>query len=234
MFQTQCFTLMRRSFLYTAMLFTLTLGGESRAYAQEMRDIFVDLPKHILPILPKSSREKLIETHFTQRERAKQSLPLIENALGAPSFIQTLTPSYIHVVLDKSTDVQYKRLYTEEGTVVMGMIVTSKIAPKQSIMKFYDSTWKELPTELIIARPEASDFLQNPKDSTLLVFKNAMVERGHIDTYAVFLPDEDGVIMRLSTFDDQMAQKLHPKLMALLAPEGIRYTWEMGQFKKTK
>lgn len=234
MFQTQCFRLMRRFFLYSTILFGLLLGSGGTTYAQEMKDIFIDLPKSLLPILPKPTRERLVGQYLLHKADPKQQAPSTTNLLGSPSSIQTLTPSYIHLVLDKSTEAQYKLLYTDEGTMIVGMILTSKIAPKQSIMKFYDRTWKEIPTEDIITRPDASDFLKNPQDSTLLVFKEALVERGHMDVYADFLPDEDALIVHLSTFDDEVAQRLHPDLSPLLAPEGIKYTWNMGQFKKTK
>ena len=234
MFQIHCFTLMRRFFLYTTILFGSIFWGTVDIHAQEMKDIFIDFPKHTLPVLSKSSREKLIEEHLVQKDRAEQSLATTTNALGGRSFIQTLTPSYIHIVLDKNTEVQYKRLYSDEGTMIIGMIASSKILPRQSIIKFYDRTWKEIPTEVIITPPNAPDFLKNPEDSTQLVFKNALVERGHLDTYADFLPDEDTLIIHLSTFEDELVQKLHPAIGTLLDPKGVRYTWAMGRFKKIK
>lgn len=209
------------------------LQSREIAHAQEMKDIFINAPKRQLPILPKPMREKLVEQYLLSIDDVNSPPTTVSNPLGAPSFIKLLTPSYIRVVLDKKTDVQYKLLYTKEGEMVIGMIATSYLPPRQSIIKFYDRLWDEIPSDHIIKLPQAPDFLRAPQDSTLSVFKNAMVERGSIDLYADFLPNEDTLMIHLSTFDEETARRLHPGVLPLLNSEGLRYTWDAGQFKKT-
>ncbi|MDO4771219.1 DUF3256 family protein [Porphyromonas sp.] len=215
------------------MTVVLTLQGSTLS-AQEIKDLFIEVPEQLLPILPKTARSKMLSLYLSD-PKGKSIDHTVTNPLGGSAMIHHLTSSYIRLSPDKHTELQYKLLRTDDGTTIIGMIATSCVPPRQSVIKFYDREWKELSTGSIIEQfPRSEDFLKNAKDSTLLVFKNAMVERGSLDLYANFGAETPTLTMYTSTFDDEMARRLHPDLLPLLNNEGIKYTWQKGKMKRTK
>lgn len=220
---------LRHIILIVALISSTTI----HSMAQEIKDIFLDVPRHLLPTLSKAHREALIDLHFDARRDPNNPASTL-NTLGDSAKIVTLTESFIHLSLDKGTDLQYKRLYAESGDIIIGMILTSKHSPKISVIKFYNRQWQEIPSTQILSLPTPEDFLINPQDSTLISFKNSVVERGYWDLYGTFDPERDSLTIRTSTFDSMLSRQLHENIISRLSPHGVSYTWHMGTFKKSK
>ncbi len=220
-----------RIYILISVMLLMTVQG----WAQQLtaREAFMLSPDYVFPVLSSEMKQDLVALYEAGQKDSSYTTSTA-NLAGGLSHIETLESDFLRLHLDRGTEIQIKLLPMINRTALISMVVTSKVAPEQSIVKFYSETWQEVSPSDIINLPEVSDFLRNPADKGSVVLKNALVERGSLD-YTVHYEAHCSVMtIKLTTFDEEMVRRLYTEVVEMLDPTGVKYEWTGTRFKKMK
>ena len=129
----------------------------ARAEAQSLRDLFVEMPDTLLPLLTTNDRRDLID--FWD---ARMSIE-VTNRLDGKSRITALTDDFMALRLTHSSSMQIKMLTAEGGDTLLCVINTVGGVASDSRIRFYDNRWHNADAHYF-EKPSISDFFI-PSDS---------------------------------------------------------------------
>lgn len=198
--------------------------------AQDMRQVFLQSPDHLIPALTRVQKQDLITSYDADNVHPQG----VQNVYGAQTKVLQLTPFYIHIELDNTTDLQFQLIPLQDNEVLICMVVTSTITPCQSVIRFFDSAWHSLSSDDYLQMPEVQDFFLHPNDISRGEVKSALIERGSLNYAITCAPDRPQLTIRITTFDDDYAQKLYPSIPVLLRDRGVVLEWSEGRFHLSK
>ena len=107
--------------------------------AQQVRNMWVNMPTSIAGSLEKSTRQELLDL----KEMKKKAV--ISGPLGEECSIDTLTADYLSVRLSDVSTLQMKMLPTSSGDSLLCLVQTYAGPLPESSISFYTSDWKALP-----------------------------------------------------------------------------------------
>ena len=107
--------------------------------AQQVRNMWVNMPTSIVGSLEKSTRQELLDL----KEMKKKAV--ISGPLGEECSIDTLTADYLSVRLSDVSTLQMKMLPTSSGDSLLCLVQTYAGPLPESSISFYTSDWKALP-----------------------------------------------------------------------------------------
>lgn len=190
-----------------------------------IRQVFEEAPSEVLPALGDVERSQLFAV-YEANLKGGEFVPPSKNMLGAETSLLKWTDDYLQISLDPSTELQMKLLpYKGSKDYLIGMVVTSLLEPKQSVIVFYDKEWNRLETNEFIQLPAPEDYFISPDNAQGRAVKEALVERGRWSYQINLEPESLGLSFRMTTFDEKLARELHPEVVPLLKEEGVRYEW---------
>ena len=121
--------------------------------AQEMRNIFTEMPDSIIPLLTHSNRADCVD-FLDAKMRAR-----VTNRLEGNSELLQLTPDYLKIRLTAHTDLQMKLLPRSSGDTIICMINTVCAEACDSRIRFYTKKWQEInPSTELFKKPLIKDF----------------------------------------------------------------------------
>lgn len=123
----------------------------ARAEAQSLRNLFVEMPDTLLPLLTTNDRRDLID--FWD---ARMSTEVI-NRLDGKSRITALTDDFLALRLTHSSSMQIKMLSAEGGDTLLCVINTVGGEAPDSRIRFYDNRWRSTVAHYF-EKPSISDF----------------------------------------------------------------------------
>lgn len=204
----------------------MLIGSSVWAQSADMRSVFLESPDYVIPALGQTQKQELVRA-FDEHKAATTS---IKNVYGGECRVLDMTKSYIHIVLDQSTDLQIKLLPLVNNTSVICMVATSTIVPQQSVVLFYDTNWLQISSEDLLQYPELDYFLINRSGATNAQMKSALSERGSLNYLVKCNPNQPNITIKMTTFDVDYVQKVHPGVKELLRPEGVSMEWNKSHF----
>ena len=107
--------------------------------AQQVRNMWVNMPTSIAGSLEKSTRQELLDL----KEMKKKAV--ISGPLGEECSIDPLTADYLSVRLSDVSTLQMKMLPTSSGDSLLCLVQTYAGPLPESSISFYTSDWKALP-----------------------------------------------------------------------------------------
>lgn len=121
--------------------------------AQEMRDIFIEMPDSIIPLLTQSNRADCVD-FLDAKMRAR-----VTNKFDGHSELLQLTSDYLKMQLTSHTFLQMKLLPRSSGDTIICMVNTVCAEARDSRIRFYTKKWQEVkPTTELFKKPTIKDF----------------------------------------------------------------------------
>lgn len=217
---------MKRVF-YTGVLFVLLacsqLWGQTK-----VTKAFLYCPQRLLPALSEEQRKDLVDLYMHHAT----TKATITNAFGGQSTLQLLGNTYAKVNLDAYTELQLKVLEADkdDNPTVVAIVYTSLLVPNQSVVRVYNARWEEVSNSAVLQLPETHLFFK-PSKTSLQEIKEALTERGVLTYRATFTEEINRLQVRLTCFDDSIAQKRYHQVRAQLLPQGLMLMWDGKTFK---
>lgn len=123
---------MKPLLLLFALLASLSCGARS------MTEIWNAMPDSLLPYVDKNHRLEM--TEFIHMGLSGD----VDNQLGGKSDMDTLTASYLHVVLTESSELHLRRLPSAQGDSILCMVRTWSGPAQESEIYFFTQDWQPL------------------------------------------------------------------------------------------
>lgn len=207
-----------RYFMCVLGAFLLSKGEVAVAQEEAIAKLFLSAPEEIFPMLEKTDKEALFKT---------QESTSAENMLYR---IEQINDQYLKIRLDSLTTIQVKHLprgwWHSPYTAV---IYTTETVPAVSLLRLYDSKWRQLNLKEHFQPAMPEHFLKDPSLQDTLPFKYALTERATWTYALTFREDGTDLEVRLTTFSQPIARSLHKDLLPLLKDK-ITLFWEDDRF----
>jgi hypothetical protein len=148
---------MNRNICILLVVITCLMGhcGNLCAHVQ-MKDVFSVMPDSLLPYLTKNNRLDFIDF------RASNMKAEVKNKFDEPCVMTMLTDNFLHIDLSKSSTLELKLLPVSDTTQIICMVNTYAGEEKESVVKFYTTSWQCLPCTDYLTLPVADDFFIRP------------------------------------------------------------------------
>ncbi|MCR5076936.1 MAG: DUF3256 family protein [Prevotella sp.] len=175
--------------------------------AQDMRQIWIDMPDSIVPYLNKSLRTELAD-YANMKVKAE-----VKNLLGDTTRIEKLTDSYLSVTLNGSSCLEIRIL----DKSAVALVQTWKGPEAESRLSVYSLAWEQLPVtidgRINIVRPDSVD--QKEYDDLRLLMKPYLTE--------LHLSADDNSLSINYNFP-LLSMKERGRVAILLKPRTLRWT----------
>lgn len=183
--------------------------------AQGMRQLFLDAPDEVFPLLTRNNRADCADYLDAGMEA------VVENRLGGACRMKTLTDDFICVEPSYASSVQVKRLLAG-GDTLLCVVKSVKAEAVDSRIEFYDARWNRIVSDHFFKAPAIREF-----------FLSADSAARYADRCDIYL-----VRLSLSQHDDTLtAEYTMPDYMngddaALIRPllRKVVYRWDGKRF----
>lgn len=119
--------------------------------AQDIRNLFIEAPDSVLPLLPRNNRADCID--FAD---AGMVYP-VSNRLGGKCIMREISDGYLLLQSSGVSTFEMKLLPQNDGFVIC-VVNTVYAEAADSRIAFFDSNWKRLDTEKFFTAPSIADF----------------------------------------------------------------------------
>lgn len=191
------------------------------AAAQEAKILFINMPDSLSPLLTAVNRADCID--FLESKMKAQ----VDNRFGRKSEMTDLTKDYIRMQMSPQADWQMKLLTVNDSTQIICTVSTACAPVCDSNIRFFTTSWKELPVSDFITLPSMDDYF-TPSDST--AYTTARIQADMLLAKAGFSKSDNTFTFTLTTpeyMEKETAEKLKPFLC-----RPIIYTWKEGKFAR--
>lgn len=161
------------------------------------KNILVQIPDSLLPILSKVNREDLIDF------KANNMKAVVNNRLGGDTELVTLDDGYLFLKLTESTDLEMKLLFYQNKLIV-GVIKTVKAPLADSSIRFYNLNWQDITDSISFPFITIDNFIVNPnllKESDELQMSLKSAIRIFLKSYH-FNPTSTNIAVELTSLED--------------------------------
>lgn len=186
-------------------------------YAQGMRQLFVDAPDEVFPLLTRNNRADCADFLETGME-AK-----VTNRLGGVCRMKALTDDFLHIEPSYASSVQVKRLVAGNDTLLC-VVNSVKAEATGSRISFRNLRWENVEAKGLFEAPAIGDFFVSAD--------SAMLYADKCDIYLVSLtlsPDDETLTAEY-TMPDYMGEDDAEAVRPLL--QRIVYRWDGKRFVK--
>lgn len=205
------------------------LMGAASLQAQDMKRIFVDMPDSISVLMTKVNREDCVD-FLANKMKAK-----VQNRFDRTSEVLTLTDDYLLAHPAANTTWEMRRLPLSDSTSVVCMVTTVGGPVKDSSVKFYSTSWKELPLSSFVAHaPAAADFYLTPSNKeeadSLQILRNLAI----VPFLEARLSEKDNSLSYYYNAPEYMGKDDAERIKRYLRQSPIVYEWKEGRFVRVK
>lgn len=136
-------------------------SDENKDDALTASKVFADMPISVLDLVDKSRRLDMLD-YYTVDSIAK-----VPNVMEGLSYLDTVTPSYLKVVLTPVTTLGIKLLPSKKGDIILtAYTIGDKDQAYDTDLRFFDSSYKELNRDKMIKLATLKDFFDCPDKQT--------------------------------------------------------------------
>ena len=194
----------------------LCLSGHDLC-AQAMRQLFLDAPDDVFPLLTKNNRADCIDYIDAGMEAP------VANLLGGACRLKALTDDFLSIETSSVSSVQV-RMLPAGGDTLLCVVNSVKAEATSSRISFYSLGWEKLPEDGLYKAPVISDFFVS-SDSAALYASGC-------DIYLVRLElsQSENIMTAEYTMPDYMNESDSALIKPLL--RRIVYRWNGKRFVK--
>ena len=197
------------------------------------RGAFLESPDYVIPSLNTNTKKDLIDIYEAAQKEGKAPQS-VTNLFGGSSVVTSLSDTAIAIQLDDATSVQIKLLPMINNSFLICMVSTSLVTPKQSVVRFFGQDWKDIDGTGLFSLPPTEAFLVSPDDIHQTRVKTLLAERGVLTHEVICDPHNPEIRVRLTIFDDSVAQVSFAELSKLFKEDGITMRWDGAKFVPVK
>ncbi len=193
------------------------------AMAQRVADVFVSMPRELLPALTDVNRADLVDFIDNGMRAA------VTNAFDSTVVMTRMNDTYISLKTSAAGTMQLKMLPLNDSTNVVCIARTVCPGACLSDVRFYTTGWERLDEDDHFTMPQVEDFLIH-SDSTFMADSVAHSSLADIDLFEIELsPDSPSLTVR-TTVADYATREEADRLRRWLKPQGVRMEWLNGRF----
>ena len=191
--------------------------------AQDMRSVFISMPDSVAPLLTKVNREDCVDFLDSNMKA------VVRNRFDKESELKTLTKDYLLMQMTASSTMEMKLLPMNDSVKVICVVRTVQTDVPDSDVRFYDTTWKELPTDDYFSLPPEDAFYL-PVDS---IGKVQDKVRKMADMYLVkySLSVERPILEAEYTTPGYLNEEDRKELLKYLRKGPLVLEWKNGRFE---
>ncbi|MBO4658815.1 MAG: DUF3256 family protein [Prevotella sp.] len=206
----------RHIVLAAMMFFCLSMHAQ-----RMMKDFWMSMPDSLVEYLDATKRREMID-FYGMGVRAE-----VFNLLEGMSVMDTLTARHAAVTLSESSKLSVSLLPKNDGDTLICMVSTFLGPQPESLVSFYDSSWRKVPSEGMLPELDAQSFLLRPDTMDIDEFEKMASLVDPVMISAEFLPTDDTLVYRLST--PLLSKSDRERLDAILVER--KYKWDGNSFK---
>ena len=200
---------MKKLFIITVVFLLAVADGA----AQSMREVFINAPDSVLPLLTRVNREDCVDFLDAGMRAA------VTNRLDGKSELLSITDNYLELRSSEYSTVQM-RLFPLAGDTVVAVVKNVCAEACDSRISFYKSDWE--PCAVSFARPPIADFFLSADSAARYMPK--------CDIYLVKLtmsPTDETIVAEYT-----MPQYMNKEDSVAVAPclRPLLYRWQGGAF----
>lgn len=205
-----------------ALLVALSLSVPA-AQAQRIADVFVTMPRQLLPALTDVNRADLVDFIDNGMRAA------VTNAFDSTVVMTQMNDTYLSLKTSATGTLQMKMLPLNDSTSIVCLARTVCPGACLSDVRFYTTGWEKLDGDTLFTMPPLAEFVTS-NDSTFMADSVAHSSLADIDLYEVSLsPDSPSLTVR-TTVADYATREEAERLRRWLKPQGVRMEWTGGRF----
>lgn len=193
----------------------------SRAGAEDIRSLFINMPDTIMPALTRSERLDFLD-YMDSGMRAR-----VRNKLGGESTMTAFSDRMLTVMTSQSSRLDMVLYGRKDGSNLICLIRTVTARYDDSSIYFYNEDWTPVETESLIELPVFDDYLTKAalRQDSIAEFRKKSILRLQ-SASAV----EDCLEFRYTSLDyiGEDAERYR----SWLKPEPLRYYWNGKKFKR--
>lgn len=188
-----------------------------------MRSVFISMPDSVAPLLTKVNREDCVDFLDSNMKA------VVRNRFDKESELKTLTKDYLLMQMTASSTMEMKLLPMNDSVKVICVARTVQTDVPDSDVRFYDTTWKELPADDYFSLP-TEDAFYLPADS---IGKVQDKVRKMADMYLVkySLSVERPILEAEYTTPGYLNEEDRKELLKYLRKEPLILEWKNGRFE---
>lgn len=192
--------------------------------AQEAKNIFVNMPDSIAPLLTAVNRADFID--FMESNMKAE----IKNKFDDTSVMTDLTDSYINIRMTEESSWQMKLLPLQNDSLIICVITTACAPVCDSNIRFFTLDWKELPKLDYINLPLENDFYHSSITEEQSYEYGRIREKTDIFLYkAELYPDSFNISFTYTT-PQYLNKEDQEKLSSYITPM-LKMSWKNGKFE---
>lgn len=193
------------------------------AQAQEMKDVFINMPDSISGVLTKVNREDCVD--FLASNMKAQ----VTNLYDRQSELTALTNDYLFLQATPQSSWKMKLLPVNDSAKVV-CFIRSVCAPVcDSKVEFYTTDWQPLAKSNYLQQPVADSFFL-PTDSVHADSLATLRKEADLTFLKASLSPDDTSLSYVYTTLDFVRKETADKLRAYIRKSPIRYEWVGGKF----
>lgn len=192
---------------------------------QDMKKIFINMPDSLSPLFTKVNRADFAD--FLESNMKAQ----VKNKFDKVSEMKVLTDNYLFLETTSQSSLEIKLLPVNDSTGVLCVVKTVCGMACDSDIRFFDTSWKELPDTGFLKKPSSEQFIQvtDTTDMEKLASARGMAAMTLIKAK---LSPVDNTLTFIYTTPDYMDKESAEEMKAFLRKDSaIVYQWEHGRFE---
>ncbi len=201
-------------------IFFLTSAGLSQA-VEPAAQLFVSMPDSLVPSIEVNRRKDLIDLFHAGQEAR------VDNKLGGSTTMTLLQDNSLTIDLSQQSQMALHLYPTQHGDTLIALVNTVCGPAADSRIRFFDSSWQELPTAKHIRPLSTSDFFIFP-DSLTQTRKNEILQATGIYLVEYTFEPDGAICVRPSWgkyLDPESFNKIKPYLR-----QSITLHWNGNKF----
>ena len=188
-----------------------------------MRSVFISMPDSVAPLLTKVNREDCVNFLDSNMKA------VVRNRFDKESELKTLTKDYLLMQMTASSTMEMKLLPMNDSVKVICVVRTVQTDVPDSDVRFYDTTWKELPTDDYFSLPPEDAFYL-PADSIGKV-QDKVCKMADMYLVKYSLSIERPILEAEYTTPGYLNEEDRKELLKYLRKEPLILEWKNGRFE---
>ena len=206
-----------RSLYKTFILVIAIAGTYIQADSKSLKDLWLTIPENIVPYLDDKMRTECVDLYYMHANGETT------NRLKGKSKVDTLTTSFMQIVLNNACTMQIKTLPTANTDSIICVVKTYNIPQKESSVNFYDQEWKKLYT----MKFDENQFVSKPDTMSRERFEELKSKIDPVFVHATLNANTNDLNVQISTidFEEDAYKVLSPILLKR------KFNWNGKSFK---
>lgn len=207
------------------LLLTVGLLAGMAVQAQELRNLFVELPDSLSPLLTKVNREDFGD-FLDSGMRAT-----VKDRFGGEAEMLRLTSDYLFLQETAASTIEMKLLPVNDSVKVVCCVQTCLAPVPDSRVTFYSTRWEPLPQEAFLTPPVADDFFVPVREEAGSADCRECRRLADMTLLKASLSATSDSLTFIYTTPDYLDKESARKLRSCLRSSPVAYRWQQGRFQ---